>query len=89
MIQVQDKGEREMKVAAGWKKYFWPIFVAALIPAVIILASLFGWSKVVSIPIVLLLGLISATMAMWVYANNRADGSEWWQDDDASGWRGY
>ncbi len=27
-------------------------------------------------------------VALWCFANGRADGSEWWQDDEASGWRG-
>jgi len=28
-------------------------------------------------------------MWLWYQANLRANDGEWWQDDEASGWRGY
>ncbi|MEZ4591274.1 MAG: hypothetical protein R3D55_09030 [Chloroflexota bacterium] len=34
-------------------------------------------------------GLIFAALWLWHQANRQATGSEWWQDDEASGWRGY
>ncbi|MCB8945529.1 MAG: hypothetical protein H6658_17405 [Ardenticatenaceae bacterium] len=34
-------------------------------------------------------GLIVAAISLWQYANRQVDGTEWWQDNDASGWRGY
>ncbi|HRQ40805.1 MAG TPA: hypothetical protein PLD25_23065 [Chloroflexota bacterium] len=33
-------------------------------------------------------GVWFAALALWCYANGRAHGGEWWQDDEASGWRG-
>ncbi len=33
-------------------------------------------------------GIWFGALALWCYANGRANGSEWWQDDEASGWRG-
>ena len=38
--------------------------------------------------LVLVLGIVLASMALWYRANQNADGDEWWQDDDATGWRG-
>ena len=34
-------------------------------------------------------GLICAAIWLWHQANRQATGAEWWQDDEASGWRGY
>jgi uncharacterized membrane protein YdjX (TVP38/TMEM64 family) len=78
-----------MKTKVWWKKYFSLILVGGAIPTVIILSSYFEISKKASIPIVIILALVFASMALWAYSNRKADGSEWWQDESASGWRGY
>lgn len=78
-----------MRKKAWWKNYSPLILVGGAIPTVIILSSLFNWPKRAFIPIVVILSLIFATLALWAYANRKVDGSEWWQDEDASGWRGY
>jgi len=78
-----------MKLKTQWKKYLPLILVGGMIPTAIILSSYFAWPQAVSIPLVIVLSLIFASMALWAHANRKADGSEWWQDDSASGWRGY
>ena len=78
-----------MKIKVRWKKYLPLILVGGAIPAVLILSSIFDWPERASIPLLVVLGIIFAAMALWAYANRKVDGSEWWQDDSASGWRGY
>ena len=78
-----------MKPEAKWKKYLPLILVGGAIPTIIILGSYFELPQAAIVTLVIILSLISASMALWIYANRRADGSEWWQDDSASGWRGY
>ncbi len=69
------------------------------IPAIIalggltVLFAIFGHSLgVPSRAIVVLVVFVSMALfsaVIWVHAVDHADGSEWWQDDDSSGWRGY
>ena len=60
-----------------------------VIPAVILFAVIFHLSQSVIVPLVVVLGLVLGAVALWARANKNADGSEWWQDDESSGWRGY
>ncbi len=53
------------------------------------LGIVFQLSTVLITVLLLVLGLIFATVWLWYQANLRASGDEWWQDDEASGWRGY
>lgn len=78
-----------MKSVAKWKKYLPLILVGGAIPTILILGNFFAVRQAVVIILVISLGLIFGTMALWTYANRKANGSEWWQDDSASGWRGY
>lgn len=78
-----------MMTKVWWKKHLPLILIGGLIPTVVILSGYFAWPKAVTIPLVIVLGLIFASMALWTYVNRKADGTEWWQDDSASGWRGY
>ena len=78
-----------MKLKAGRKKHIPLILIGGSIPTTIILSSYFELPKTAVIPLVVILSLIFGAMALWAYANREADGSEWWQDDSASGWRGY
>ncbi|MCB9455154.1 MAG: hypothetical protein H6671_04105 [Anaerolineaceae bacterium] len=42
------------------------------------------------LPVIMLLAvLVAGTMGIWMRANAKANGDEWWQDDSSSGWRGY
>jgi len=78
-----------MKSKGQWKKYLPLILVGGMIPTLIVLSIYFDFPQIVTIPLLIILGLIFGSMALWAYANRNADGSEWWQDDSASGWRGY
>jgi membrane protein implicated in regulation of membrane protease activity len=60
-----------------------------LIPAAMVGGLIFHLSQAFIVPLVIFLGLVVGAAALWARANRSADGSEWWQDDDASGWRGY
>jgi uncharacterized membrane protein YfcA len=78
-----------MRTRVWWKKYSPLILVGGAIPIVVILSSFFNWPMRAIIPVVVVLSLIFAATALWTYANREVDGSEWWQDESASGWRGY
>lgn len=78
-----------MNLKSKWTKYQHIILVAGAIPATIILGTLFALPQAALVTLVIVLSLTLATMTLWAYANRRATGSEWWQDDHASGWRGY
>jgi hypothetical protein len=60
-----------------------------IIPAVLLAGIIFHLSQSLIIPLVVILALILGAVGIWAHANKHADGSEWWQDDEASGWRGY
>lgn len=78
-----------MKIKALWEKYRALAAVGSMIPLILLLGRYFDWPRSIGIALVVVLGFIFASMALWHYANRRADGSEWWQDESASGWRGY
>ena len=63
--------------------------VGASIPLAILLGAIFNIPLRFTISYVVVAALIFCSMALWAHANARAQGTEWWQDDDASGWRGY
>ena len=63
--------------------------IAFSIPLVLILGSFLGIPHRLTIPYAVLAALVAGSIALWIHANEDAEGSEWWQDDDASGWRGY
>ncbi len=78
-----------MKLFARGKKYLPLGLIGGAIPTVLLVSLYFHLSQTLFIPIVTVLVLIFATMLLWAYANRKSDGSEWWQDDEASGWRGH
>jgi hypothetical protein len=78
-----------MKSTTGRKKYVPLVLIGGAIPTAIILSDYFELSKEVVIPLIVVLSLIFGAMVLWAYANRQVDGSEWWQDDSASGWRGH
>lgn len=73
----------------GRKRILLLVLISSAIPSVIFLGSDFGLSPSASVPLIIVLSLATGATALWVYANRHVDGSEWWQDDSAGGWRGY
>lgn len=65
------------------------VWIVAAIPLTIILGAYFGLPSSASVPLLVFLSLVCGALALWVNANRHVDGSEWWQDDDTAGWRGY
>lgn len=63
--------------------------LAGLIPAIMLFGRFLGLSQAWIVVIVVVAALVWGWTAMWSHANAKADGTEWWQDDNASGWRGY
>jgi ABC-type transport system involved in cytochrome bd biosynthesis fused ATPase/permease subunit len=84
-----DHRGKTMKSKIRSKRHFPLFLIGGTIPTVIILSSVFNLPKAAAITLLIILILIFSSMALWTYANRDADGSEWWQDDNASGWRGY
>ena len=66
-----------------------PILLGAMVPVSILLGSYYHISLAVILIIAVVSGLLCASSTLWAFANEKATGNEWWQDDDASGWRGY
>lgn len=68
-------------------------FLLFLLGTTILLTLISGlvFNLTLSLMIVLLVvqSLVLAAVWLWHQANWQATGDEWWQDDDASGWRGY
>ena len=65
------------------------VLIIGAIPASLLLENYFGVPASVSIPLLVILALFLGTMALWSFANRKKHGDEWWEDDNASGWRGY
>lgn len=63
--------------------------IGGAMPVVLTVGIIFHLSPSLITVLMLVLGLILAAMGLWYQANVRATGDEWWQDDQASGWRGY
>lgn len=78
-----------MKQITDHKTHLLIVLTGGAIPAVLALNSFFRLSDRLAIILIVFLGLICGSMTLWAYANRHVDGSEWWQDDSASGWRGY
>ena len=54
-----------------------------------ILGNVYSILSRITIPLFLIALLVLSAMMMWARATAHATGDEWWQDDSASGWRGY
>lgn len=65
------------------------VLVGGAIPVTLTLGIVFRLSPSLITVLILVLGLMLAAMWLWYQANLDATGKEWWQDDEASGWRGY
>ena len=68
---------------------FVPILLLGSIPALLLLGLLYRLSLPALIFFLIAGTLALSAAAMWHHANANARGDEWWQDDEASGWRGY
>ncbi|MBK8903616.1 MAG: hypothetical protein IPM53_20705 [Anaerolineaceae bacterium] len=63
--------------------------VGGAMPVTLTIGIIFHLPPSLLTVVILVLGLILAAMWLWYQANLHATGDEWWQDDQASGWRGY
>lgn len=63
--------------------------VGGALPVILTIGILLHLSPSLLTSLMVVLGLILAAMWLWYQANLDATGDEWWQDDQASGWRGY
>lgn len=78
-----------MKRKGKWKKQ-WPlVFMGGMILILLSAGAYLHLPHVVTVPLVVIFSLVFAVTALWRHANKEANGSEWWQDNNASGWRGY
>jgi len=78
-----------MKPKTRQKTPFLLVLFGGAIPVTLILSSYYNLPEAFTVLALVLLSLLFGSMALWVFANRNANGSEWWQDDSASGWRGY
>lgn len=78
-----------MKTKNRVKRHLLLILIGGAIPVSVVLSAYFEIPQVITIPLLIILGIAFCTMALWTFANRKTDGSEWWHDDNASGWRGY
>ena len=65
------------------------VLIVGAIAAIILLGHYFGLAQSASIPVIVILVLFCGVVALWSHANRHTDGDQWWEDDSASGWRGY
>lgn len=78
-----------MKLQTRQRPILVTILGISIIPAVILVGTIFHARQALIVPLVVILALLLGAVALWARANRNANGSEWWQDDDASGWRDY
>ena len=78
-----------MKQIIRNKRYLPIGLVSGAILLIFICNHYFGLADGPAIILVIFLSIILSSMLLWAYANRKADGTEWWQDDNASGWSSY
>lgn len=71
------------------RRYLVAVILVGFMATAVELGNSLGIPRSYIIIFLIIAGLILGTVLLWQHANNRATGSEWWQDDSASGWRGY
>jgi hypothetical protein len=62
-------------------------FGAALLVATVG-GAIMGLPQTILVAVLVIGSILLVSMALWQHANAHATGSEWWQDDSYSGWRG-
>ena len=65
------------------------VLLAGMILTAVVLGHYLGIPHAFIIIFIIVAGLVLGALSLWRHANQHASGSEWWQDDSASGWRGY
>ena len=81
MIDVKEKRVQ--------RNYFFLVTLGLSIPGAIVVGYIFRIPMRFIIIYVMFAALAFGWLALWTHANRNADGTEWWQDDNASSWRGY
>lgn len=71
------------------KPFPWRAYLGGALVVGMMIGLYSGISSTVLIVAAVIGGLLLGWMALWQHANANARGDEWWQDDSASGWRGY
>lgn len=71
------------------KSWTVPLLIAVSIPVIMVLGAYFDVAVAYLAVYAVFAAIVAGAAALWQHANGHADGSEWWQDDSASGWRGY
>ncbi len=78
-----------MKRSTNRIRRFLLFLVGGAMPVILTIGMVLHLSSILLTAAMVVLGLILAAMWLWYRANQHATGDEWWQDDQASGWRGY
>jgi type IV secretory pathway TrbF-like protein len=68
-------------------RWWMVISFVGMIALMLILGSVFAVPQRFVVPVIVVISLVGGTMALWMRANSKAAGDEWWQDDSSSGWR--
>lgn len=72
---------------SSWCRPLWAVLLFAV--GLLLLAALTDIKLAYVVALLVIAGFLGSAAALWRRANAQADGSEWWQDEEASGWRGY
>ena len=83
------EGSNSMEKSENRKRRWFLFFIGGAMLVTLALGIIFQLSLVLITVLLLFLGMIFAAVWLWYQANLQASGDEWWQDDEASGWRGY
>jgi hypothetical protein len=78
-----------MKLQRPSRKKVSTVLEVLIIPAIILAGIVFHLSQSFLVPLLIFIALLVGAALLWTWANKDANGKEWWQDDNASGWRGY
>ena len=78
-----------MNQSSKRQRWWLLILVSNLIPLILIFGAQFNIPQRFTLPLIVVDVLLFGAMALWMRANAKATGDEWWQDDSSSGWRGY
>lgn len=77
-----------MKRKKNWRNYVMLVLLGVIMVVLMALGHFTAVPARFLIVLETIDGIWLGALVLWCYANGRADGSEWWQDDEASGWRG-
>jgi len=83
------RGKENAMTRMKQSRYIKLIFLGTIISGIILVGISFHLSQAFITPVIVFIFLIIGATALWKNANKNADGSEWWQDNESSGWRDY